>query len=738
MKKTGFIFFALFLALIQLLSTNSTAISGERPRIGLVLGGGGAKGFAHIGVLQMLDSLQIPIDMIAGTSMGGISAALYSIGYDGREQEVLARTTDWAEIFTDLPERALLPYFQRKEQGRYQLTFGLKGVKPIAPMGLIYGQKISLLFSSLTSEFQPVVDFDDLPIPLRLVSVDLLTGNVVVHGKGSLPNAMRATMSIPTVFTPVEWGDSLLVDGGLINNLPVDVVKAMGADFVITVDVGTPLQKRDEIKSGLALINQIMAIYDRDRWQRNVEMTNIFIQPQIGDFSPGDFERSKIDEIIRRGKIAAKKHLPELAALKQKLNQSGSSVSPETDANPAEVATGKSIYGITVEGNHLLPFSFIYRLLGLRPGVEFKPEILNQRIMELYALGYFETVQYEIEPVTKELVRLKLLIKEKPLRQLRVGLRYDDLREMVASVDLLATNLLLPGLRWEYELQFAGLTRSQFKVCYPSRTMHVSVYPYLKQNFRDYSTYIFDLDGSKIARYNDQTSGYALGGGVLLGKSTNLEVEYQFENLDIEAYIAVKDPERFPDLENKLSKIKLNLDYDTVDDILLPRKGQLVHFQAEDNLKRLGSDFSFIKMHVSADFYQTLHRKHTLRLHGFWGMCTEQTPVYNYLNRGYPDYFVGVDYNEMVGTRLSIGRLEYRYEYKKDIFFSLIVNSAFQYQYRLARKTYTSNNIWGVGLGVKLLSPIGPIDFIYARGPNNLYCTNLKSDKFYVKLGYHF
>ena len=152
--------------------------------MGLVLSGGGAKGFAHIGILQMLDSLNIPVDYIAGTSIGGIGGALYSIGYNGDDLESLMTDLDWDEIFTDRPPREQLPYFQKKDVGRYQLEFGLDGVKPVTPSGLIFGQKISLLFSSLTFPYEQVDNFNELPIPFRCVAVDLITGNEVVLKDG--------------------------------------------------------------------------------------------------------------------------------------------------------------------------------------------------------------------------------------------------------------------------------------------------------------------------------------------------------------------------------------------------------------------------------------------------------------------------------------------------------------------------------------------------------------------------
>src|SRR4030042_5265317 len=203
------------------------------PRIGLVLSGGGARGFAHVGVLQILDSLQIPVHFITGTSMGSIVGGLYALGYSGKDLDSLAKNVDWTIIFSDKPPRGKLAYFEKSDMGRFQLSLQTRKYNIQEPSGLIFGQKISLLLTRLISPQFDDANFDELPIPFRCISADLISGNEVVPNAGSLPKAIRASMSVPSIFTPVEWGDSLLVDGGVLNNLPVDVALEMGATHII-------------------------------------------------------------------------------------------------------------------------------------------------------------------------------------------------------------------------------------------------------------------------------------------------------------------------------------------------------------------------------------------------------------------------------------------------------------------------------------------------------------------------
>ena len=227
--------------LIILLFSSQIFAQDDRPKIGLVLSGGGARGFAHIGVLKMLDSLNFPVDYIAGTSIGGLIGALYACGYKGAEIEKIVNSADWDALLSDTPARNTIPYLQKYDDSKYQIQLSLQGITPVVPSGLIQGQKICLLISELLVKDGTVYNFDNLKIPLHCVAVDLISGNEVILQSGSLAQAMRATMSIPTIFSPVEWGDSILVDGGMVNNLPVDVVKEMGADLVIAVDVGNRL-----------------------------------------------------------------------------------------------------------------------------------------------------------------------------------------------------------------------------------------------------------------------------------------------------------------------------------------------------------------------------------------------------------------------------------------------------------------------------------------------------------------
>src|SRR3984893_1071572 len=280
-----------------------------RPRICLVLSGGGARGMAHIGVLKILEDLKIPLDCIAGTSMGAIVGGLYASGMTAQQIDATMRSLDWQEALRDAPPRRDLA-FRRKQDDRnflVRLPLGLKHGTILLPKGFIQGQKLQETLRQLTLPFSNSTDFDLLPTPFRAVATDLETGNAVVREKGDLAIAMRASMSAPGVFAPVELNGRLLVDGGSREHLPINVARAMHADILIVSDVSFPLQGRAALDSALSISNQMLAILvrkDSDRQRATLGPRDILIEPNLGSALATDF--ASPSAVIARGVEAAR------------------------------------------------------------------------------------------------------------------------------------------------------------------------------------------------------------------------------------------------------------------------------------------------------------------------------------------------------------------------------------------------------------------------------------------------
>jgi NTE family protein len=290
----------------------------SRPRVGLVLSGGGARGATHIGVLKMLDQLHVPVDVIAGTSMGAVVGGLYASGMSGEQIERAMASVDWQAAFRDRPPRTELDYRRKEEDREYlvNLPLGIQGRKLLIPKGLVQGQMMTETLRRLTLPVAQITDFDQLPTRFRAVATNLTTGARRVLGDGDLTTAMRASMSVPGLFAPVEYRGELLVDGGLTDNLPIDVARSMGVDILIVVDAGFPLQPRASLNSLPGVTNQMLAILLRKNIERDLATlgpNDIVVSPQLGDFSSYDFP--EIMKIVDAGVEAADAVALRLSAL---------------------------------------------------------------------------------------------------------------------------------------------------------------------------------------------------------------------------------------------------------------------------------------------------------------------------------------------------------------------------------------------------------------------------------------
>ena len=282
-----------------------SSIYSAQPKIGLVLSGGGAKGLAHVGVLKVLEKAGIKVDIITGTSMGALVGALYASGYRAAELEKIIRSQNWSRLIFDVIPRWQLRMNDKKGDGRYFIDFGLKKGKIVTEGGLTRGQRVSLLLSRLTWPVHHIRDFSKLPTPFACMATDLQTGQPVVLSNGSLADAMRASMSIPSVFNPAMVNGRMLVDGGLVRNFPVSQAKKMGADIIIGVDVSDAPKTQKELKSAFVILSQISMYRNEKDLKRQRALCNILISPDIRGFTSASFTKAEI--LMHRGEEAAKK-----------------------------------------------------------------------------------------------------------------------------------------------------------------------------------------------------------------------------------------------------------------------------------------------------------------------------------------------------------------------------------------------------------------------------------------------
>lgn len=720
------------------------AASEEEPKVGLVLGGGGVKGLAHIPVLKCLDDLGIRVDFIAGTSAGGVVGALYAIGYSGRDLERLTSQLDWEDLLSDRPPRSLQPFLEKKLEGRYQLDFFPGKGMPRLPQALISGEKLFLLFSRLTFPFAGERDFDLLPIPFRCTAVDIVTGKPVLLRSGPLAKAMRATMAIPGIFSPVEWNDFLLIDGGATNNLPIDVVLEMGADIIIAVDVSSPLDKKAELLSADKIISQTLTSVYLQQQEEKMKRVDILIYPDMKGLGSMDFFfPDKLARIIKNSEAAVRESVPKLKSLKEKYRLERPEVSETKVAKDKRGEENPSIgkihlRNVTVSGNtHLTP-AFITGQLGMKPGETVDDHRLSQQIMNLYALGYFETIHYELFPAGENKADLELLIKEHPRGKFRLGLRYDNLHNLAAAVGAYFNNLPFSGWRIENELTVAGLTRYHSRISYPSASLSLPIYPFLHVGYKSIPTRFYRADGDLLSSYRDRSWSFGAGIGLLVDKWFQAEISYEAEATDVEKIGIPADSGPFQGLKSNLRRLSIGASIDTLDSVWLPEDGLFLRARYEGSYPSLDSDASYESFEASLDFYQTFSKKHTLRFYGYGGTSSGDIPFYKFFNQGYPSTFVGMQYDQLFGNRMKIIRGEYRYALSYFIRLVAMANVAFDFKQRWPEFTFSTDHLWGVGAGITIHSPAGPLELIYSMGSKSLLQPEGSQSVVYLVLGAKF
>ena len=293
--------------------------AGERKKVAVVLSGGGAKGVAHIRALKVIEEAGIPIDYVVGTSMGAIVGGLYSIGFTTAQLDSIVRVQDWKFLLSDATDRTDKSLLTRERSEKYLLSvpFDKRPKEALASGGVIKGRNIALLFSQLTEGYHDSIDFNALPIPFACVAYNLVDGTEVDFHSGVLAEAIRASMSIPGAFTPVSKGDMMLVDGGMANNYPVDVARRMGADYIIGVDVQDTLRGADKLTSLPNVVGQIVNLMVKNKYEDNIQESDVYIKVDVGGYSSTSFSASAIDSLLVRGEQAAFKQWDKLLALKE-------------------------------------------------------------------------------------------------------------------------------------------------------------------------------------------------------------------------------------------------------------------------------------------------------------------------------------------------------------------------------------------------------------------------------------
>jgi NTE family protein len=634
-----------------------------RPRIGLVLAGGGAKGVAHVGVLKVLDELNVPVDYVVGTSMGSIVAGAYASGLTGAELERRVRAADLAGLLEDLPPRSERS-LRAKELDRanvygVEVGIGRDGLK--LPAGVIVGQNIEIFLGELAGAASDVGRFDDLPIPYRAVATDILTGDMVLLDRGDLVSAMRASMAVPGVFSPVELDGRLLVDGGLVRNLPVDVARRMGAEVLIVVHLAVTPRTREDVSSALGITQQMAdLLIDSNVKQSLSEVTprDVLIMPQLGSFSSGNFREAA--SLIPVGEQAARSmtdRLRELALAPEAYRAfRAAQLAREGRQFPVqEVRLNTAAMGVVNPDS-----ARVQVRTGAVQHMD-RAELADQ-IESLMATDDFEQVRYRFaDEDGKRVLVLEPVAKRWGPNYLRFGLSLSSDFEGDSSFNVLvdhrATWLNQRGLEWRNLASIGQVTGFQSEL-YQPLDLHRRFFVAPRVSWRQQTSDLF-LDEDNIARYRDRKASVGVDFGLTLSRTGELRVGYEWARLWGTRQIGVPV---LPDVEEESGGLQARLVVDRLDDWAFPTRGVHVNASIKAAREGLGGDSDYDRAQIDLDLPLRITPRHRLLAGLRWGDSFGTTlpigelfPLGGFLNLS------GYQPREILSEGYTFGRLVYYY-----------------------------------------------------------------------------
>jgi len=713
MIRNLLVFSLLLLTLVGIQISLFAQPTADRPKIGLVLSGGGAKGFAHIGALKVLVDAGVPIDYVGGTSMGGIMGGLFALGYHPDSIGKMVMEQNWDDLLAGKISRTKMSMSEKMEDGKYFFTIPFRDKKLKLPSGLIAGQSVYDLLSYYASPGYVVGSFSNFEIPFLCIAADIVSGEYVVLDSGYLPDALRATMGIPTVFAPIEIDGKLLVDGGLVNNFPVEEVKKRGADIIIGVDVSDPPKTKEELNSLVKILDQSTSFLRKPLHEKGIANTDILIKPDLQGYGVSSFNNA--DSLILRGERAARKMLPQIKAMLDSI-QNICSFQPEYKLN-AQPLDSILINEIIIEGINRVSPNFVRSVLQLEVTHYHKLKKIYNALTKLFGTQNFEVIRYRFEPLERGGYRFVINLNEKEGGEFKVGINYDSDFKASLLLNLTFRNMLLSNGRLLFDLALGDNNVARINYLYDrgwkpgfgvqleAKNFKALVYEEdAKVGSFDFSNALFDVyTQSNIANFT------FIGGGVQFEFSSlkpdvflfDLESTYKF-NTNFVAFLKMDNMDR---LNYPCSGFRLTSHFKLITDM-------------KDSLAQPTDPTAFIAARYKAAI--SLHPKLTLVPGAYFGSTLSRgeyvLPQYSTymgglresdMNAIFP--FVGLEYMEVNQYNGLIGRLDVQYEFYKNFYLTPKYNIGVSSEN--LKDIFTENNpINGYGLSLGVNTVIGPIE----------------------------
>ncbi|HMC00236.1 MAG TPA: patatin-like phospholipase family protein [Flavobacteriaceae bacterium] len=737
-----------FILALMFVYTYGQEVNREKDlKIGLVLSGGGAKGLAHVGVLKVIDSLGLRVDYIAGTSMGAIVGSLYASGYSGKQIDSLFNRVNFDDILSDNLPRAAKTFYERENSEKYAVTLPLDSLKLKLPSALSRGQNTYNLLSKTMFHVGDIKDFDKLPIPFFCIATNIETGEQVLLDKGNLAQAVMASGALPSLFQPVTIGDKVLIDGGVINNYPIDELKQKNVDLIIGVDVQDDLQNREGLSSATDILLQINNFRTVRDMKVKSKKTDVYIKPDIKDFSVVSFNQEK--EIIKRGEQAGKSlanQLKDIALMQSKEKRS-----------PIKIIAQDSlqINNVEIEGNNNYTRAYILGKLKIKPNEKISYDAFNDGINNLIATNNFDSFSYDLKQTQyDEGYNLYASVQESSEKAfIKLGLHYDNLYKSALLVNLTKKKLFVKNDVMSIDLILGDNIRYNFEY-FIDKGFYWSIG--LKSRFNQFHRNIaaeallteeeVDMLGvNKIdTELSDFTNQFYLQ--TLFRKDFALILGAELKHLKINSETIIDNNENEKVFENSdYFSFFGGLKFDTFDNKYFPNEGFL--FDGDFHLYLYSSDYNktfseYSIAQATIGYAQSFSKQLTATLitEGGFKIGNDSTRYLDFVLGGYGNDFInnfksfyGYDFITLPGNSFVKATLSLDYEIFKKHHISLAGNFAnveddlFESGDWFLNPDYT-----GYALGYSIETFLGPVEAKYTWSPE------LKDNIWFFNLGFWF
>ncbi len=739
-------FFIVLLLIGSSLNAQQAPQKKKDVKVGLVLSGGGAKGFAHVGVLKKLEEAGVRVDYIAGTSMGAIIGGLYASGYNARELDSVMRVHDLGGLVKDELPREVSSFYQKENGGKYAISLPLVKRKIELPSAVSKGQSVFNIFSQLTEHVHEVNDFSELSIPFFCIATNLETGEEVILDKGFLPEAIRASGSLPGLLTPVVLDGQVLVDGGIVDNFPVEKMKEKGVDYIIGVNVSGGLKDIDNLNTLPEILLQIAGFQMYDKWEDKISQSDVYIAPELNGFNTFSFDQGQ--EIVQRGEAAADQVMDQLRDLASKQQED---VPRTISFYPKKEEL--LIKEIVIKGNRNYTDKYCIKKLGITEGEVVSHKEFMRGIDVLTATNNFASIYYKLIP-EEDGTRVEFEVRENPERTfIQFGGHYDDLYKTGVLVNFTTKHLLFKndfisadfviGDNLRYNLDY--FYDNGFNWSVGVNTRYNSFKADIVSSILPVARNQDPLDsGLKIPiRYYDFTTRFFLQSTIKDKWAFRVGIEHKYLNIfadevvDDNTYRIHFEKSHFMNFFGKVM-------FDTYDTKYFPKEG--FYINTEYLLYAVSSDYNnnflpFSQLYGRLGIAHSFFDKLTLHLLSEAGLTigNNENQVLdfhlggyneNYINTFVPFYGYGfAELNESAFLRTA---LTVRYELFKKNFLSFTGNFA-----RLNDDIWNDGRIFedtktGYAAGYGVNTILGPVELIYSWNPDN------NNNFWYVNVGFWF